>query len=462
LPFDPRPPPRWWRRADGARQHVFRLASVAARAKLEDALGDDGEIAGYVPSSAYLVVASPEAARRANDLEETTWSGVLRPSHVVAPELWRALVDDADRTRLARVWGGPSDEVHVKSWIWKVNLPPVRDVDARAAAEDLRATLMSRFKKTGSDNPFWFKVGTLPDSLGEVHHAEDIERRAISSDYERRDGISVKVVQFEYLDDDYYEDWIPRVLAALSERPYVHWIENVPTMKAANMQTSSVIQTGAGDDGGESRSPRDAAGASGGAGRPVWDAGLTGRGQLVGVGDSGLDVDSCWLRDRDGNAPGSAHRKIQAYLSEYGDDVDGNGHGTHVVASICGDADAEVDENEENEENEENDARRPSDFDGMAKHARVVFTDIGVGDGDILYLPTSMEIYYSLAYDNGARVHSDSWGNDAPLYDGLAREVDDYAWRRRDFLPVFAAGNFGGHNGETLPVHVRPRARVEC
>ncbi len=40
----------------------------------------------------------------------------------------------------------------------------------------------------------------------------------------------------------------------------------------------------------------------------------------------------------------------------------------------------------------------------------------------------------------GERIHSDSWGNDAPLYDGLAREVDEYAWSHRDFLPVFAAG----------------------
>jgi len=30
---------------------------------------------------------------------------------------------------------------------------------------------------------------------------------------------------------------------------------------------------------------------------PLWALGLRGQGQLVGVGDSGLDLDSCWLRD---------------------------------------------------------------------------------------------------------------------------------------------------------------------
>ena len=49
---------------------------------------------------------------------------------------------DADATRSAR----EGDEVQkLREWRWRVILPPVRDVDARAAAEDLRATLTSTF-----------------------------------------------------------------------------------------------------------------------------------------------------------------------------------------------------------------------------------------------------------------------------------------------------------------------------
>ena len=213
-------------------------------------------------------------------------------------------------------------------------------------------------------------------------------------------------------------------------------------LRPANMETSAVIQTGRGID-----PPARAGGGSArdGAAHPLWAAGLRGAGQLVGVGDSGLNLESCFLRDPLGRPPGPDHRKVHAYVTAFGDAEDGNGHGTHVVASILGSADATGLELEPHSDREDALAtlRAASAFDGMAPDARAVFTDIGVGPGGVLYLPTSMERYYAAAYDAGARVHSDSWGNDVPAYDALAREVDAFAWRHRDFLPIFAAGNFG-------------------
>ena len=201
-----------------------------------------------------------------------------------------------------------------------------------------------------------------------------------------------------------------------------------------------MIQTGRGID-----FPALAAAGSArdGATRPLWAAGLRGAGQLVGVGDSGLNLESCFLRDPLGRPPGPDHRKVHAYVTAFGDAEDGNGHGTHVVASILGSADATGLVRLPDGEDALAALRDASAFDGMAPDARAVFTDMGVGPGGVLYLPTSMERYYAAAYDAGARVHSDSWGNDVPEYDALAREVDAFAWRRRDFLPIFAAGNFG-------------------
>lgn len=43
----------------------------------------------------------------------------------------------------------------------------------------------------------------------------------------------------------------------------------------------------------------------------------------------------------------------------------------------------------------------------------------------------------------GARIHSDSWGTDSAVYDALAYNVDLFSFLRQDFLPIFAAGNFG-------------------
>ncbi|ACO66180.1 ATP-binding cassette superfamily [Micromonas commoda] len=203
-----------------------------------------------------------------------------------------------------------------------------------------------------------------------------------------------------------------------------------------NMQTSAVIQSGSGvvDAAGFDATTakyavppgeRESRGV-----HPVWRAGIRGENVLVGVGDSGLDVGSCWLADPTNAPPGPRHRKIRRYNAVWGDEVDANGHGTHVVSTILGEAVV-------------GSPIGASEYDGMAPRAKVVFNDIGVGVGGSLFLPTSMAAYFDTAYADGARIHSDSWGNDAPLYDGLAREVDEYAWSHRDFLPVFAAGNFG-------------------
>eukprot|EP00854_Cymbomonas_tetramitiformis_P013223 gene13223-15625_t len=64
---------------------------------------------------------------------------------------------------------------------------------------------------------------------------------------------------------------------------------------------------------------------------PLFAAGLHGEGQIVGVGDSGLDLSSCFFSDSaNGNIPGPDHRKVIGYRSDFADDRDDLGHGTHV------------------------------------------------------------------------------------------------------------------------------------
>lgn len=65
---------------------------------------------------------------------------------------------------------------------------------------------------------------------------------------------------------------------------------------------------------------------------PFWAAGINGTGQLVQIGDSGLDIDHCMFRDSE-NAIGEIHRKIRA-LDDLAPDVDALAeHGTHVRSS---------------------------------------------------------------------------------------------------------------------------------
>jgi hypothetical protein len=222
------------------------------------------------------------------------------------------------------------------------------------------------------------------------------------------------------------------VLTMLASQPWTHWIEPTARMSVRNFYAAALTQS-------DGAAPAGAAVAA--AARPVWNAGLRGNGQLIGIGDSGIDMRSCYFADVGANGsavpPGPEHRKVVAYHSGYADAVDGNNHGTHTAGSLAGAC----------MNNGGVSTPAGARWDGMAPGARLVFTDLGKGDSGRLYLPTSLSDFFAFAYDRGARVHSDSWGGDLSTYDTLAREVDDFCWRRRDFLPVFAAGNFGGVAG---------------
>jgi len=82
------------------------------------------------------------------------------------------------------------------------------------------------------------------------------------------------------------------VLRWLAKQPMVYWL--APRMKHTwdNLAASAVTQGSplVADV------PRpDGAGAAGL--HPIWEAGLRGEGQIVGIGDSGVDMDSCYFYD---------------------------------------------------------------------------------------------------------------------------------------------------------------------
>eukprot|EP00287_Rhodomonas_sp_CCMP768_P026058 CAMPEP_0202829982 /NCGR_PEP_ID=MMETSP1389-20130828/15861_1 /ASSEMBLY_ACC=CAM_ASM_000865 /TAXON_ID=302021 /ORGANISM="Rhodomonas sp., Strain CCMP768" /LENGTH=1038 /DNA_ID=CAMNT_0049503575 /DNA_START=13 /DNA_END=3129 /DNA_ORIENTATION=- len=174
----------------------------------------------------------------------------------------------------------------------------------------------------------------------------------------------------------------------------------------------------------------------------LWDAGLDGEGQVIGCGDTGIDVDSCFFFDMqplgtckgEGFIPGCnspSHRKIVTYRTvsgaEFGDD-DPVGHGTHVAGTISGlSSDPAYVE-----------------YDGVAPMARLAFDDIGVETTDSLWLPASWEeTLYPHAYMHGAKIHTNSWGDSLPLYTAESYSNDAFSATHDDFLLLFAAGNNG-------------------
>jgi subtilisin family serine protease len=104
------------------------------------------------------------------------------------------------------------------------------------------------------------------------------------------------------------------------------------------------------------------------------------------------------------------------------DTQDSNGHGTHVAGSLAGFG---------------------GSSDGVAKHAKLAFTDLAGPDGFLRTTSTMGDDYYKFAYDVGARIHSDSWGYSSSYYGVESYEVDHFVHTNPFFLPLFAAGNSG-------------------
>jgi len=192
-------------------------------------------------------------------------------------------------------------------------------------------------------------------------------------------------------------------------------------------------------------------------GTPVFDRGLRGEGQVIGLMDTGVDVDSCYFWDqahglpalngRDGANVDLQQRKVLAVDFHWAEDWpypsswdwDDQGHGTHVAGSAAGDAGL---------------LGVHDGFDGMAPAARLVIQDGGFAVDDCADLPglgcptRPLEPVFEQAYLQGARIHSNSWGDEEELtpygrYTERTADVDRFCWNHKDFLVFFAAGNEG-------------------
>lgn len=191
--------------------------------------------------------------------------------------------------------------------------------------------------------------------------------------------------------------------------------------------------------------------------------GLSGRGEIVGVADSGLDTGS-----PDTIHPDFAER-IATLLSwpvatdwsyvvtNVGEDdgpIDArSGHGTHVAGSILGNGAVWKTLGLEGP------AVR-----GLAFEATLVFQAIEQRlkwtdayrqayyrqyrryppDYGLAGLPADLQLVFQQAYDAGARIHSNSWGGGAfGAYDDYAQALDRFMWEHKDVLVLIAAGNDG-------------------
>jgi hypothetical protein len=224
---------------------------------------------------------------------------------------------------------------------------------------------------------------------------------------------------------------------------------------------------------------------------PLTDHGLHGEGQIIAILDTGVDWDNCFFAEADGSPPpmntgtpeggfqsrnvDRSRRKIIAYDFLYScnqfpnargcDDpssplaFDNQGHGTTAAGVAAGDQMTPV----------------FHDFaDSIASAAKLVVQDAGfIRPDDSTGFPggdncsqrpglgcplIDLHPVLQQAYDQGARIHSNSWGDrqNTPLsgipptgnYPKSARDIDDFVWTHPDMVVVFNTGN-AGQAGQT-------------
>ena len=160
----------------------------------------------------------------------------------------------------------------------------------------------------------------------------------------------------------------------------------------------------------------------------IWAQGYHGAGQVVGMADTGLDTGDMATMTTD--FQGAIVKGFAFGIGSNGNWGDPMGHGTHVAGSVLG-------------------RGTPSGglLKGAAFEANIVPEGMWSPIINNLTVPQRLNTLFQSAYDNGARIHTNSWGAAREdlfgSYEAMAQQVDQYMWDHPDMLIIYAAGNSG-------------------
>ncbi len=187
-------------------------------------------------------------------------------------------------------------------------------------------------------------------------------------------------------------------LAALARIDGVEWIQRAPRWTRRNDSTTWVMQSNVSNQ------------------TPQWDHGLLGEGQIVGHIDGGIDLNNCYFKDPGHGSAGPDHRKV---IYHDGGGIDD--HGTHTAGTAAGDQEP----------------INGSTFrNGIGYRAKIAHTN----DFELLF--TSLFTILDTHHDLGARMHTNSFGNDSTDdYDVWARDIDRFSYSDQESLACWAVSN---------------------
>jgi len=153
---------------------------------------------------------------------------------------------------------------------------------------------------------------------------------------------------------------------------------------------------------------------------------LEGKDQVIAICDTGFDKGSTTDVH-----PAFKNRVVKLYPLGRATASDPDGHGTHVAGSVLGDGESSV---------------LGVKIRGTAPQAKLVLQSVLDSRGSLGGLPLDLHDLFEAPYtSDGARVHTNSWGdvNGDGSYTQSCHELDDFAWKHRDCIILFAAGNDG-------------------
>jgi len=183
---------------------------------------------------------------------------------------------------------------------------------------------------------------------------------------------------------------------ALARARDVQWIEPEGVFTTRNNTMSWTVQTFVNLD------------------REIWNAGIRGQGQVIGHIDGSIALSSCYFSDPSGAPIGPTHRKV-VFNNGSGTDT----HGTHTAGTSAGDAQP-VNGSTSNR--------------GLAYLAKIAHTT-----------GAPFSTFASVASThaaNGARTHTNSWGDDGTTaYNTICNQIDSFQWNNEDNLILFAETN---------------------
>lgn len=185
----------------------------------------------------------------------------------------------------------------------------------------------------------------------------------------------------------------------MAEQPFVQYVEEAPEGAPRNDSNRWILQSNVN------------------AQTPIWNRGIHGEGQVAGLIDGTPRESHCMFDDTP--APGPTHRKFVGWRNTGTIDS----HGTHTAGTIAGDATP---------------FNAYTTNDGIAYAAKISFS----GMSAIFSNPSTLYARLIDQHNDGARAHSNSWGDDGTTaYTTWCRQIDQYSYDREEGVVAFAVTN---------------------